>query len=89
MIALLGTAYAQPTTTKNYVRSVVLKQSGVMNEASISIVPIAYNGKAESISYIDGLGRTIQTVITNGSATQKDIVSPVEYDQPLFLVDPS
>lgn len=73
-------AYGQPTATKNFVRSVVIRQWGVLNEASIPAVAIAYNGKAESISYLDGLGRPLQSVITKGSSTQKDMVSPVEYD---------
>lgn len=71
---------AQPTGSKNYVLSTVIKQSGILNEASISNLAIGYNTKAESIAYFDGLGRPLQTVITKGSASQKDIVSPVEYD---------
>jgi RHS repeat-associated protein len=73
-------AYAQPTSNINYVLSTVVKQSGILNEGSLSAVAIAYNGKAQSITYVDGLGRPIQTVIPKGSATQKDIISPVEYD---------
>ena len=72
--------FAQPTGNKNYVLSTLIKQSGIQNEASINGLAIGYNTKAESISYFDGLGRPLQTVITKGSATQKDIVSPVEYD---------
>ncbi len=52
----------------------------MVNEIVIPLTPVAYNGKAESISYFDGLGRPLQTVITQGSTTQKDLVSPVEYD---------
>jgi len=72
--------FAQPTSNKNYVQATVIKQSGIMHEASISTVPIAYDGKAQTVSYVDGLGRSLQTVMVQGSATQKDLVSPVEYD---------
>jgi RHS repeat-associated protein len=34
----------------------------------------------ETISYNDGLGRTIQQVITQGSIDQKDVVQPIVYD---------
>ena len=72
--------YAQPTPTSNYVLTTVVKQPGIFNEASLSNVAIAYNGKAQTVSYFDGLGRAVQTVVPKGSATQKDIISPVEYD---------
>ncbi|MEO5890619.1 MAG: DUF6443 domain-containing protein [Ferruginibacter sp.] len=75
---LKGTA--QPTGNKNYVITTVLKKTGIFNEASISGLAIGNNTKAEDVSYFDGLGRPLQTVITKGSATQKDIVSPVVYD---------
>ena len=72
--------FSQPTPTRNYVQVTVLKQAGITSEAGIAALPIGSTTKAESISYFDGLGRPVQTVITKGSATQKDMVSPVEYD---------
>ena len=71
---------AQPTASKNYVLSTVVKQAGIFNEASLSTVPVSSTGKAMSISYVDGLGRPFQSIVVKGSATQKDIVAPVEYD---------
>jgi hypothetical protein len=72
--------YAQPTGTSNYIRTTIVKQQGILNEASVSGLAIGYNTKAESVSYFDGLGRPLQTIITKGSATQKDLVNPSEYD---------
>ncbi len=35
----------------------------------------------QKVSYFDGLGRPIQTVITSGSPAKNDIIQPVVYDQ--------
>ncbi len=71
---------AQPTANKNYVQTTVVKQQGILYEASLNGVAIGYNTAAQSISYVDGLGRPLQSVIVKGSATQKDIIAPTEYD---------
>ena len=71
---------AQPSSSQNYVMTNTVKQAGITNEALIPSIPIATQGKSQTISYIDGLGRPLQTVIAQGSASQKDIVSPSEYD---------
>ncbi|MFT3682279.1 MAG: DUF6443 domain-containing protein [Ferruginibacter sp.] len=84
LLAYLTTAVtrvvAQPTATRNYVQSTIVKQPGISNESALNNVSIAYNGKAQSITYVDGLGRPVQTVVTKGSPTQKDMISLVEYD---------
>ena len=79
LFALL--TYAQPTNTANYVKTTVIKQSGVLNETSVNGIVIGYNTKAESVTYIDGLGRPVQTVVTKGSAGQKDLISPQQYER--------
>jgi RHS repeat-associated protein len=73
-------SHAQTTPTQNYVLTTAVKQAGIKHEAYLANLAIAFNGKAQSVSYVDGLGRPLQTVIVKGSASQKDLVSPVEYD---------
>ena len=76
-----SSVFSQATTSENYVMTNVVKTAGVFNEAAVQALPITTQGKTQSIAYVDGLGRPLQSVITKASASQKDIVSPVEYDQ--------
>ncbi|MCX6318027.1 MAG: DUF6443 domain-containing protein [Bacteroidetes bacterium] len=83
--------HAQPVTppaeypglvTVSYVRSWSLK-SPVTNPLSVSIMPV--RDAMQSTTYIDGLGRPLQTVIKQGSLETKtgisaDLVSPVVLD---------
>jgi hypothetical protein len=68
----------QSQTDKNYVISRTILQDNVANEAAISALPI--EGVQETIGYFDGFGRPIQTVVTQGSPSKKDIVQPMVYD---------
>ncbi len=73
-------ARGQASSSQNYVMTNTVKQAGITNEGMVLGLPIATQGKSQSITYIDGLGRPYQTVITKGGATQKDIISANEYD---------
>ncbi|MEM9339597.1 MAG: DUF6443 domain-containing protein, partial [Bacteroidota bacterium] len=57
--------------------SVVLKE-GVTDPMSIAALEVV--DKAESSSFMDGLGRTIQTVAWQASPEQKDVVHATTYD---------
>lgn len=70
----------QPSGSLNYVMTNTVKQAGVTNEGMIPGLPIAIQGKSQTIGYVDGLGRPIQSIVTQGSATQKDIIAGNEYD---------
>jgi len=72
---------AQPSVTENYVIANDVKTSGVYSESVVARLPILTQGKSQSVAYFDGLGRPVQTVVTRGSSSQKDIVTPNEYDQ--------
>jgi len=48
--------------------------------AESDLINLSKNEKLESITYYDGLGRTMQTVDVNGSPLGNDIVQPVMYD---------
>lgn len=73
-------ANAQPSNDKNYVITTLVKQPGIFHEAALSGLDINNNTKAENITYFDGLGRPVQNVVTKGSASQKDIITVIEYD---------
>jgi RHS repeat-associated protein len=75
------TTLGQPTATLNYVISNSVKQSGVTTQTAVNSLTISTQGKSQSITYLDGLGRPLQNVVTNASASQKDLVTQFEYDQ--------
>lgn len=62
----------------NYVATNVI-QVPITNADEIKNLPIEAN--AQSIQYVDGLGRPWQSVVTQGSPSKKDIVQHVEYDK--------
>jgi RHS repeat-associated protein len=64
--------------SNNYIVSNSL-QIPIQNAETIKDLPIGVN--SQSIQYFDGLGRPIQTVLTQGSPGKKDIIHPVTYDQ--------
>ena len=78
---LFTNGYGQPSTNQNYVMTNTVKQSGITTEPMVNNLTISTQGKMQSIAYFDGLGRPLQDVMTQGSATQKDIITGVEYDQ--------
>jgi hypothetical protein len=68
---------------QNYVtqRTILVdkKQDGTpVSEADIQNLTIGQ--KTETTKYLDGLGRTMQTVATQASPSMQDIVTPVVYD---------
>lgn len=63
-----------PTSGNNYVWTTVLR--GATNtEAGISS-----QLRTESVQYVDGLGRPLQSIIVQGSPLKKDIVQTLAYD---------
>ncbi|WP_040496285.1 DUF6443 domain-containing protein [Fulvivirga imtechensis] len=67
-----------PNPEQNYVRTEIIQESGITTENQIA--PLSPNGKVTSFNYIDGIGRTIQTVAQEAGASGKDIVQPYSYD---------
>ncbi len=62
----------------NYIISNSILVQGVVDSASVKTLPV--DSLSQSIAYFDGLGRGLQTVVTQGSPSKHDIVSPVSYD---------
>ncbi|TCC99188.1 DUF6443 domain-containing protein [Pedobacter hiemivivus] len=67
-----------PSSSQNYVSTRVFKVPGVNNSNINDAKDIC--DVSQTVQYFDGLGRAIQTVITQGSPDFRDIVQPVAYD---------
>jgi hypothetical protein len=80
LIAICSIAQAQPSSSQNYIVTNTIKQAGITTVSEVNNLPVAVQGKSQTVVYFDGLGRQIQTVITQGSAGGKDIVSAIVYD---------
>ena len=73
-------AYSQASSSQNYVMVNTIKTVDIKTAEQVLGLTITTQGKAQTISYFDGLGRPLQSVVTQGSASQKDIVAGSEYD---------
>lgn len=62
----------------NYVVANNLRVRGITDASAVTNLSASANSKV--IQYADGLGRPLQTVITQGSPTKKDIVQAFDYD---------
>ncbi|WP_157489859.1 DUF6443 domain-containing protein, partial [Flavobacterium sp. CF136] len=63
------------TQTQNYIKTTTYK---VPTQTAISSPTIIQAN--QSVNYFDGLGRPVQQVQFQQSASGKDIVTPIEYD---------
>ena len=68
----------QPSATQNYVLSRVFKIAGV-NSSNINASRSVCE-ENQTIQYIDGLGRPLQSVTVQGSPSFADVVQPIAYD---------
>jgi RHS repeat-associated protein len=71
-------AFAQASTDRNYIIKNEIKASGVTTQAQVDALTPA--GRQQTVTYFDGLGRPVQTIQTQITVDQKDIITPVEYD---------
>jgi hypothetical protein len=67
-----------PSVNQNYIRSRVFKMPGV-NSQNIDSERNTSEVN-QTVQYIDGLGRVLQTVTVQGSPNHKDLVQPMAYD---------
>ncbi|WP_034230508.1 DUF6443 domain-containing protein, partial [Aquimarina pacifica] len=63
------------TTTENYVKTTTYQKEFTLESAATSA-----EDKIESVTYFDGLGRPKQSVAVQASPNQKDIITPIAYD---------
>lgn len=64
------------STTKNYILTSIPRVAGVTNFTSETTCRLM-----QTVQYIDGLGRPLQSIQVHGSPNLKDVVQPMAYDQ--------
>ncbi|HKG05168.1 MAG TPA: DUF6443 domain-containing protein, partial [Pedobacter sp.] len=67
-----------PTSTRNYVIETTVKVKGKKTVASLTGLPVDSVNK--TITYINSVGRPVQTIEWQGSPTKRDVVLPAAYD---------
>ncbi|HYC84325.1 MAG TPA: DUF6443 domain-containing protein, partial [Chryseosolibacter sp.] len=75
---LLDGNYSTPPSDHNYVMQEAVTVDGIKNDGDIYFLNASQ--KTSSISYFDGLGKLIQQVERRMSPTEKDVVTPMTYD---------
>jgi len=76
---VLGTS---PSSNMNYITTSMFRVSGVTTITGPSqLAAMTSCNVNQTIQYLDGLGRPIQTVQVKGSPSNKDLVQPIAYDQ--------
>ncbi|NQX38363.1 RHS repeat-associated core domain-containing protein [Pedobacter steynii] len=80
-----GTSFVQnvpsawsPSVNQNYIRTRVFKMPNVSSQN----IDSARNTSElnQTVQYIDGLGRSLQSIVVQGSPTFRDLVQPMAYD---------
>ncbi|HEY9805341.1 MAG TPA: DUF6443 domain-containing protein, partial [Candidatus Obscuribacterales bacterium] len=79
VVSCIAAAIAQPSTTQNHVVTNAILTPGVTTEQAIGTLTSLQ--RQQKVVYLDGLGRTVQTVQTQGSPLRNDVVVPATYDQ--------
>jgi RHS repeat-associated protein len=69
---------ARDVIDMNYVVENTVTVPGITSAEKADILPVG--SVVQQINYFDGLGRSLQTVLTQGSPLKQDIVTPVSYD---------
>jgi len=80
----LGLTFLSPyifsqSTTRNFILTEQILEDSVYTLDDVLVLD--YTKKQSSISYFDGLGREIQSILINGTHTGNDLVSYREYDK--------
>ncbi|SMC74836.1 DUF6443 domain-containing protein [Pedobacter africanus] len=65
---------------QNYVSTKIFKVPGVLNSTQVNQSGRSTCEVNQTVQYLDGLGRPLQTVTVQGSPTFRDVVQPVAYD---------
>ncbi|HTE01718.1 MAG TPA: DUF6443 domain-containing protein [Mucilaginibacter sp.] len=74
------TLFCQPVSAQSpsFVEQDVIKQAGITTDAQIYALSV--DNKQTTRVYIDGLGRTAQTIAVQASPAKRDIIQPMAYD---------
>lgn len=76
---VVNTLQAQLTPNRNAVVQNDVKKPGVLNANELNPLQIA--DKGQQVQYFDGLGRPLQTVMTQAGTGNRDIIMPSSYDE--------
>jgi RHS repeat-associated protein len=68
-----------PFNDYNYIITHSLLERGHTTVTSLENLTV--DKQQQQITYFDGLGRTMQSVTTQGSPTRQDIIQPIEFDE--------
>ena len=79
LFLLSGICFSQ-STDQNFIKTITYREINTDTTIGLEIDPPPPAQAAISVSYFDGLGRPMQQVAYQQSATGKDIVTPVVYD---------
>jgi RHS repeat-associated protein len=80
-IVINAAAPSGPSLDQNYVISNTPRQSGIIDDATLSAATLDKTKVQTTIQYVDGLGRPVQEILIQGSPLGNDIVLPKAYDQ--------
>ena len=70
------------TTTENYVKSTTYQVATSDGEHHTgTITDLMADDKIETITYLDGLGRPIQSIAKQAGGQKQDLITPMVYDQ--------
>ncbi|MFC2123939.1 DUF6443 domain-containing protein [Bacteroidota bacterium] len=72
-------SYFNQPVSVNYVVMNTIQAENIRNEEDI--INLGINNNSQSIEYMDGLGRTAQTVLTQSTAQGNDNIFPIVYDE--------
>lgn len=76
LVALISLVAFSQTDSKNYVKTITARQSTTNSIKDSNSSEMTQ----QSVQYVDGLGRPLQSVIRWASPDEKDIVTPLVYD---------
>jgi RHS repeat-associated protein len=62
----------------NYIVTNTILADGISVSSTVEDLPV--EARNQTVQYFDGLGRPLETIVTRGSPSKKDIVQPVVYD---------
>lgn len=71
-------SFSQASTDRSFVIKNEVKASGQKTLPAVD--NLGADGKTQTISYLDGFGRLVQSVVVQSSPLGKDVVAPQEYD---------
>lgn len=76
-VSLVRTLDQQPALNRVIVNQVI--KDGITTTTDMENLPVG--DRQRSVTYLGGLGNTLQTIVSQGSPLQKDIVQPQQYDE--------